>query len=650
MWLIEMSVDTEKDKIQRTFSKDHILIGRAESNDFVLYDPRVSSLHGQIVLRDNAFYYQDLQSTNGSMVECAGERFVVDGVKFKEHRLLDGDALLLGDVSEPARISLRIFEGEAEGEAKEESGKTILASRAISDFSLLSQQILDDKSLVRSLFRFQKEVHELEKPQDIYQQTALFLLNNIPNAEYVAQHREETIQESGWRQVYFTSKCKDVNAALKVSNELFDEAHRQARALLIDQDQLQGIRSSGKEALPLRTMILSPLIHQNRVIGYLEIGNTTNSSALTEADLDFASVVSYILGARIVNMKLIEIVREAEEKLQNENLYLKSIVHREEDEYRLIGESAAMLSVRRQIETVGPSELTVMILGDTGTGKELVARSIHNHSKRRNRIFAAVNCGTFSDTLLESELFGHMKGAFTGAVENKKGLFEVADGGTLFLDEIGETPYNLQVKLLRALQEGEVMPVGATQARKVNVRVVCATNKDLEREVQEGNFREDLFYRINTFPIQMPPLRERPEDIEQLARHFLVMFQKEMRKYGNDFSAKCMQQLKGCPFPGNVRQLKNEVQRALLLAEDQEKIEIHHFSPQISQRCRTQEMTAISIAGRTLKEVLEAYEIKVIRQALEEHGWNRSKTSQSLGISRQAFMAKLSKFKITPDS
>jgi Nif-specific regulatory protein len=649
MRLVELVAELDGEKLHRTFSKEHILLGRAESNDLVLHDPRISSLHGQIVLRDGVFYYQDLQSTNGSMVESRGERFVVDGNRFKEHTLSDGDWLQLGDIKQPVSVAVRIFEGETEGEAPLESGKTILASRAISDFSLLSQQILDDKGMVRSLFKFQKEIHELDRPQDIYQHTALFLLNHMPNAEYVALHREESVLDKDWRQVYFTTKARDVTAELKDMDTLVADAWQQKRAILLDADQLIGARSAGSGARPLRTMIVAPLVQQERVIGFFEVGNTATANALDSGDLDFASVVSYILSAKVVNLKLMEVVREAEEKLKNENLYLRSQIRRKEAPYQLVGDSAPMMAIRRQIETVGPSELTVLIMGETGTGKELVARAIHDHSKRHNRIFAAVNCGTFSETLLESELFGHLKGSFTGAVENKKGLFEVADGGTLFLDEIGETPYSLQVKLLRALQEGEIMPVGATHPRKVDVRVICATNKELEKEVERGDFREDLYYRINTFPILVPPLRERPDDIARLSEHFLLQYSAEMDKRGATFSDACLTALRRCAFPGNVRQLRNEIQRAVLLAEPGEPIEIEHFSPTVVAKRASLSSPEVMIAGRSLKEIMEDYEIKVIRRALEEYDWNRSKTAQILGISRQAFMAKLSKYGIAPE-
>ncbi len=649
--LIELSGTLDNDTVHKTLNKEHILIGRAESNDVIVRDPRVSSLHGQIVFRDGSYIYQDLQSTNGSMVDHHGERFVVDGRSFKERELEDGDLLLLGDSQQPVVLSLRIFEGDGDGPDEDDAAsKTILASRAISDFNLLSQQILDDKSLVRSLFRFQKEIHEEEKSQEIYQRTALFLFNHMTNVEYVALHREDGVSGHPWHQVYFSSKAKDISSKLTGGEMLFDESLAQKRAILVDADQLVGLRSAADAARPLRTVCLSPLLHAERVIGFLEVGNTANAQALDGGELDICSVVAYILSARVLNLRLMELVRDAEEKLKNENLFLRRIVQKRDKHDTLIGESKAMQAIRRQIETVGPSELAVLVTGETGTGKELVARSIHDHSKRAGRIFAAVNCGTFTESLLESELFGHMKGAFTGAVETKKGLFEVADGGTLFLDEIGEIPFHLQVKLLRALQEGEVLPVGATTPKKVNVRLVCATNRDLEQEVKENRFREDLYYRINTFPIHLPPLRERGTDVQALAAHFLRVFQSQMNKYGNVFSDECLEGLKRFQFPGNIRQLKNEVQRALLLVDEGEPIEIHHFSPSLVPKTALSSEENIPTEGRTLKELVEEFEVKVIRQVLDENDWNRSKTAQLMGISRQAFMAKLSKYGLSPDS
>ena len=418
--------------------------------------------------------------------------------------------------------------------------------------------------------------------------------------------------------------------------------------MLLNSDELREVRKSPGTG-PLGSLAIAPLVSEKQLLGALEVGNTRWTQPLDENDLQMIAVVAFVLANRQTNLKLMEVVQAAQDKLRHENSYLRSVLNKKGESVTIIGESDPIEKIRKQIRTVGPSELTVLITGETGTGKELVARSIHLQSMRSSRLFAAVNCGTFSETLLESELFGHVKGSFTGAVENKKGLFEVADGGTLLLDEVGEIPFHLQVKLLRVLQENEVMAVGATKTKKVDVRVIAATNKDLTKEVEEGNFREDLFYRINTFEIRLPSLRERGEDVRLLAEHFLKMYRKEMNKPGLSFSKAASNLLMRNAFPGNIRQLRNEVQRAVLMADEGGEIEPQHFSPNLAENTQKEPPFDISIVGLSLKEIMEQYEIRVIRQALEENDWNRSKTAQILGISRQAFMSKLSKYSIAPD-
>jgi transcriptional regulator with PAS, ATPase and Fis domain len=240
------------------------------------------------------------------------------------------------------------------------------------------------------------------------------------------------------------------------------------------------------------------------------------------------------------------------------------------DRYRLeniVGKSAAMLEVFKLVARVAPTAATVLVIGESGTGKELVARAIHTHSPRASRPFVAVNCTALSESLLESELFGHTRGAFTGAAVARRGLFEEAGGGTLFLDEIGDIGPKMQAQLLRALQEGEIRRVGGSEAIKVDVRVVAATNRDLEGEVRAGRFREDLFFRIHVVSIVLPPLRERPEDIPLLAEHFLVKYAKREGRTEAGIAAEAMQALARHSWPGNVRELENVVERALALAK-----------------------------------------------------------------------------------
>jgi len=298
--------------------------------------------------------------------------------------------------------------------------------------------------------------------------------------------------------------------------------------------------------------------------------------------------------------------------------------------------------VLKQARAVARTSATVLLLGETGTGKELIARKIHEWSARADAIFAAVNCGAIPAGLLESELFGHVKGSFTGAVRDKKGLFEIADRGTLFLDEIGDMPPDLQVKLLRALQEGEITPVGATSPLKVDVRVITATNRDLEAAVADGGFREDLYYRINVFPVVLPPLRQRGRDVVLIAEHKLEDLEKRNRKGVTGLSAEAAAALSAHTWPGNVRELLNEVERAYLLAAPGGPIQISDLSPALSR-------SAPESSGResTLKEIMERYEAEVIRGALAEHGGNRTHTAMSPGISRQALITKLAKLGIS---
>ena len=264
------------------------------------------------------------------------------------------------------------------------------------------------------------------------------------------------------------------------------------------------------------------------------------------------------------NARLVEELRRANERLAVENAYLRDSVTAPTE---IVGVSSAMHEVLGLVGRVAPSTSTVLISGETGTGKELVARAIHAASPRRDELFVAVNCASLSEGVLESELFGHRRGAFTGAIEARKGLFEVADGGTLFLDEVSETTRGLQAKLLRVLQEGEIRPVGDNRSYPVDVRVIAATNRRLEDEMRAERFRDDLYFRLAVFPIHIPPLRQRPEDIPVLARHLVRRIAAQLRKSVGDPTPEAIEQLVRHPFPGNVRELANELERAILLAE-----------------------------------------------------------------------------------
>jgi transcriptional regulator with PAS, ATPase and Fis domain len=301
----------------------------------------------------------------------------------------------------------------------------------------------------------------------------------------------------------------------------------------------------------------------------------------------------------------------------------------------LLGVSSAIREVLEQVKQVADSRIPVLVLGETGTGKELVARALHERSARRGRAFVPVNCGALPEALLESELFGYRKGAFTGADRDRAGLFEEADGGTLFLDEIGEMPASLQVKLLRALESRKVRAVGDTLEREVDVRLVSATNRNLEAAVEEGSFRRDLFYRINTVTIGIPPLRRRRVDIPFLAQHFAEEFgSAHARRIALDEGF--VDTLCRFDFPGNVRELRNAVERAIALADPDGPVTVRHL---VSASGRALEIPLPP--GGTLRERLDRVEREILREALEAHDLNRSRAAASLGLSRQGLRYKM---------
>lgn len=339
-------------------------------------------------------------------------------------------------------------------------------------------------------------------------------------------------------------------------------------------------------------------------------------------------------------------IRVAAETLQRQLNAKRDLLRSRFDFDRIVhAADSPMVEAIRTAGRIAPYDISVLITGESGTGKELLARALHYSSSRADKPFVVENCAALPDQLLESELFGAKKGAFTGAYEDRIGLFEQADGGTIFLDEIGETSPAFQVKLLRALQEGEIRPLGARLTRKVNVRVISATNRDLEADVLAGRFRRDLYYRLAVFRLHLPPLRERPMDVPLLAEVLLADVGRTFGKTVMGFSAEAMKSLKDYDWPGNVRELQNEVQRLVALT-DLPTIGADLLSPAI--RASGDEGLAsgggVRVAGATLKEKVESLEEEIIREALARHGWNISRVADELGLSRVGLRAKLQRY------
>jgi formate hydrogenlyase transcriptional activator len=346
---------------------------------------------------------------------------------------------------------------------------------------------------------------------------------------------------------------------------VFDHQRPLVRRDLKKEQQYPNERRLAAEGI--QSMCVVPLVLQANCIGLLSIVSQQRDR-YSDEDAFFLQEVANQVALAVQNMQSYQEIAGLKARLEKENVYLREELRAEHNFEEIVGNSPALLKVLHAVEQVAPTNSTVLIYGETGTGKELVARAIHSRSPRNGRALVSVNCSAISAGLVESELFGHMKGAFTGALERRIGRFELANGGTIFLDEIGELSLETQVKLLRVLQEHEFEPVGSSRPLRVDVRVIAATNRNLREAVEAGRFRSDLFYRLNVFPIELPPLRERRSDIPQLVAFCLSRFSQRLGKKIDGVSRESMENLMNYPWPGNIRELQNVIERAIIVSAD----------------------------------------------------------------------------------
>ena len=427
------------------------------------------------------------------------------------------------------------------------------------------------------------------------------------------------LKEEGYR---VTEAADGTDAVKAVETEAFD-------LILMD------IRMTNMDGIEALTEIrkISPLVPVLIMTAYASV--KTAVEALKAGAFDYVTKPLDIEELKILIEKGLEHYH-----LRTENLALKERIGDRFDFSRIIGRSAKMKTLLDTLAMVAPSDATVLIMGESGTGKEVIANAIHHNSPRAGQPFIKVSCAALPETLLESELFGHEKGAFTGAVARREGRFQLAHRGTIFLDEVGEMSPALQTKLLRVLQEKEFEPLGSARTIKVDIRVIAATNKDLEKEVKEGRFREDLYYRLNVVPITMPPLRERKEDIPPLADHFLAVYREKNRKPIKGISGKALDLLVRYDWPGNIRELENCIERAVIMARE-EMITPVDFPPQIQMLSGEGEKEGSAIPyGMSLAEM----ERELIVKTLAETGGNRTRASEILGINRRTLQNKLKEY------
>jgi len=381
-----------------------------------------------------------------------------------------------------------------------------------------------------------------------------------------------------------------------------------------------------------KTIMAVPMRVKDDCIGVLEVINKTTDSGFSQDDIEWLEIFANQAALAIVNAKSIEEANSEIKQLQDQI---------QSDQYHtIITKSPAILEIMEIIDRVAKTDSSVLLLGESGVGKELFAEQIHLKSTRNNAPFVRVNCAAIPEGLLESELFGHVKGAFTNAITSRKGRFEIADKGTIFLDEIGDLPLSLQAKILRVIQERKFEKVGSDITVTVNVRIVAATNKDLEEQVQKNAFRSDLYYRLNVLPIYIPPLRQRPEDIEELAHFFLKNFMQQTKKQFNGFSQEALQAMLSYSWPGNVRELQNCVERACVIGRDKWLEREDLF---LKRSTHEEEEEVIE---RDLKTAINVFKSNFIRKVLDENNWNQTETAKALVIQRTYLSRLIKELKI----
>lgn len=383
----------------------------------------------------------------------------------------------------------------------------------------------------------------------------------------------------------------------------------------VEQDHVWVAHPDWIVAEQITSFVGHPLMHRGEVLGVLGLFART---APSESCFEWLRMIANHLAAAIANARAMEEIESLRRRLEQENEYLREEVQQAAVFGDLLGQAPALQAVTHQIELVAPTNAAVLILGESGTGKEVVAREIHRHSRRADQPLIKVNCAAIPRELYESEFFGHAKGAFTGALRDRAGRFELADGGTLFLDEIGEIPLDLQAKLLRVLQEGEIERIGEERTRKIDVRIIAATNRNLRAESEAGRFRQDLFYRLSVFPMELPPLRKRVEDIPLLAEHFLTRFARQLGRPRPRLTLANLQQLQRYDWPGNVRELQHTLERACIIAADGR---LRFDFPTTSSKHQFERSESSTPQRILTDEELRAFEAENIRAALSQcHG------------------------------
>lgn len=512
-------------------------IGRDTTATLCVPDPSVSRRHSRIERDGDAFIVTDLDSLNGTFV---------NDVPIKRRNLEHGDRVRIGD----SHFLFLRHEIDLPSESSEVQfhDRRLVRAQTL-QFSFNDGFYLMARDLA-ALMKVSTTINAIRGLPELQKKLLELLFEVVPatHGAILLADRSEKDEEKEFTSVFALDRIKGRDETIEVSGTLARQVLRDGTALLIENSNEPGEANTS-------SVLCVPLTMTGRSLGVLYLDNNEPEVHFDSDHLQLASAIASMAAVAIENARHIE-------WLESEN---KRLITDADIEHNMVGESPRIRQVYQFIAKVAPTDSSVQISGESGTGKELVARAIHQNSKRSGKPFIAVNCAALTETLLESELFGHEKGAFTGALAQRKGRLEIADGGTLFLDEIGELSAPLQVKLLRVLQEREFERVGGTQTIKVDIRLLTATNRNLEDLISQGLFRQDLFYRLNVLQLKVPPLRERQEDIPLLAKYFAVKYAMKCNRRITSISLEAQKRLSSYDWPGNVRELENAIERAVVM-------------------------------------------------------------------------------------
>ncbi|MFO0549828.1 MAG: sigma 54-interacting transcriptional regulator [Polyangiaceae bacterium] len=621
---------------------DAFAIGRRSTNLVVIEEAHVSGEHCKIHREGDRVVLTDLRSTNGTTVLRRNERRRLTG-DTPSCDLESGDVVELGSGDAVTTLRITILD---EGEER----RQVVSMTSIDAMPAVAKREADP-TVLSKLYAAQKRIGgatDLVQVLNEVADSALELLTAATHVTVVLRD-DDTGKDDSPAYVPVVTRVRMAdgkggtpNGPVPVARSVYRKVVKERVAVLAADAPNEVGASESLMGASIQSTIGVPLWRGDEILGVLQADNRDAPGMLAPSDVELLLLLASNASLAVSSARLIKRLVMAEETLKKENSFLKG---REEKrrgggkDVTIIGKSEPMRALIRQLEKVVDTRVTVLVEGETGTGKELIAAAVHYRSRRRDKLFVAQNCAAIAESLLESELFGHKKGAFTGATDEKKGLFEIADGGTLFLDEVNSTSLSLQSKLLRALQEGEIRPVGATSPKHVDVRIVAATNRNLEELVAQGQFREDLYYRLKVFPLRLPPLRERRDDIPLLATHFLARYAEEMGKPVGGFSQQALELMISYEWPGNVRELQNEVQRLVIQLEPGSFVTPDILSPHIKKALGV--VAKASVPKGTLREMMDAVEKYLLLETLREHNQNKTAAAKSLGITREGLHKKL---------